>query len=384
VVLQVALSFVLLVASGLMVRSFGRLVSQELGFSSDNLLTADLQISPAAYAGADRTRFFREIQDEIEALPGVRTASFVNMLPVRHRRMNWGVWVPGRPARNEAEGVSAWSRTVISGYFDALGIPMIHGRDFRRGEDDGNQGSVVINQSLAEALFPGEDAVGREVACGSDSDPWILEVVGVVDDVRINGVAEEAGNQMYFHHALLPYVTMEMVVRARSNPAALAEPIRGLLRRKDPDVPLAAVATMGEIVSESLVLNRVVATMSSLFAAVALFLTLTGLYGVLAFYVQERTHELGVRMALGAGSGAILGLVVRRGLLLVGAGLALGLAGALGSTRLLGAFLYQVEPTDPGTFGAVTVAFLVVGSLACLMPGWRATRLDPVRATQGD
>ncbi|MFC1791696.1 ABC transporter permease, partial [Gemmatimonadota bacterium] len=385
VVLQVALSVVLLVGSGLMVRSFVRLLSEELGFQAENLLTADLQIPGSKYPEAvDRTRFFSELQEEIEALPGVREASFVSMIPIRQRWMDWGVWIPEHPPRNETENVGAFARTVLPGYFAAMGIPLVSGRDHEPEDKERDRPVIVINESLAGALFPGEDPIGKQMATGSPAEPWVLEVIGVVRDARITAVDREADHQMYFPHTFISYSTMELVVRSQNDPAALVGPIRELLRNRDPDVPLAGVVTMAEIISESLVLNRVVAVMTGLFALVALLLAATGLYGVLAYFVGRRTHEIGVRVAIGARAGDILALVVGKGLRLVGVGLVVGVGGALAATRLIRSFLYQVEPTDPGTFGGVILGFLAVGALACLLPAWRAVRLDPVKAIQSE
>jgi len=383
VVLQVALSVVLLVGSGLLIRSFVALRSQDLGFRTDQLLTADLQISEPKYPEReDRTRFYRELLDEVRSVPGVRAASLVNMVPIRDKWLDWGVWIPGHFPKNEAEAQGALSRTVLPGYFEAMGIPLIAGRDHSRAGEATEQHLVVINQSFVRNLFSGEDPIGRRLALGSEEKPRLFEVIGVVGDSRITFVNEPPRNQMYFHHRRLPYATMELVVRARGDTTALVAPIRRLIRNRDPDVPLTGVATMEEILSEALVLNRVIAVMTALFAVVAIFLTVTGLYGVLAYYVARRTHEIGVRVAVGATARHVTKLVLERGLVLVAAGLALGLGVAMVATRLVSSFLYQVEPTDPLTFAAVAGAFLVVGVAACLLPARRALSIDPVRALQ--
>ena len=386
VVFQVVLSVVLLTGSGLLLRSFVKLTSVDVGFATENVLTAQLQISPTEYDTREtRIQFYDGFLEEIRAMPGVAGASTINMVPIRHRWMNWYAWDPGNPPETPEDRVSSYSRTVMPGYFETMGIPILRGRDHELADSDHSPPFLVVSESMAEALFPGEDPIGREVSIfNAVSDPFPVEVLGVVADIRMTSLDQAPLPQMYFHYHTLPYNTMNLVVRATGDPALLVGLIRTALRVRDPNVPLSNVSTMEEIISESLTENRVISVAVVLFAAMAIFLAMTGLYGVLAYYVARKTHEIGIRMAFGASSAHIMRSVLRRGMALVGVGLLIGCLAALGASRLLRWQLYQIEPTDPATYGTVAACFIAIGILACLVPARRATRVDPVEAFQAE
>ena len=383
VVVQVALSVVLLTGSGLLIRSFVQLQGVDLGFQTENLITANVSINVAKYEEGDsRTRFFQGMIDEVEAMPGVQAASFTNKIPILHRWTNWFIWNAEKPPEVEEDRLSTYSRTVMPGYFETLGIPILRGRD--HGLDDGPMAEpyLVISQSVAEALFPDEDPLGRRITVFNGMGEDSYEVLGVVANFRVTSVDREARPQMYFNHTTYPNTTMHMVVRVQSDPNLLVSSIRQALLDRDPDVPLEAVSTMEEIVSASISGSRTLSIATALFAVTALLLSLTGLYAVLAFYVGQRTREIGIRVAFGATGGRVSGMVLGRGMGLVGLGLGLGLVGAGASARVIQSQLYQVGMLDPLTFGGVAAGFLVVGVLAALIPAWRATKVDPVRAMQ--
>jgi putative ABC transport system permease protein len=385
VVLQVALSMVLLSASGLLLRSLSHLQETDLGFRPEGVLTASLPVPTSKYTtGAERTRFFRALLTDLEAIPGVRAASIVNMVPIRHKHQNWGVYDPENPPASNREGISAYARSVLPGYFEVMGIPVVAGRDFQDLDEESAQGLLVINAEMARNLFPGQDPIGRRVAIGSGENPWLREVVGVVGDIRMTTVDQTPFPQMYFHYPGLSYATMHLVVRSNGDPTGLIAPIRQAVLDRDSDIPLTQVATLPEIVSASLSTNRVIGVMITLFAGMALFLSVVGLHGILAFNVSMRTHEIGVRMAIGAGAYRVTQMVLRQGLSLVLAGLLVGFGAALVSTRIFRSLLYQVEPTDPATYVTVTVLFLLAGVLACLLPAKKAARIDPVRSLQAE
>jgi predicted permease len=383
VVLQVALSMVLLSASGLLLRSLAHLHETHLGFRPEGVLTASLPIPTSKYpTGVERTRFFRTLLTNIADIPGVQAASVVNMVPIRHKHQNWGVYDPENPPPSRREGISAYARSVLPGYFDVMGIPLLAGRDFRDLDEESPQGLLIINEEMARNLFPEQDPIGRLVAIGSGENPWLREVVGVVGDIRITTVDQAPRPQIYFHYAGLSYATMHLAVRSNGDPTGLIAPIRRAVLDLDSDVPLTQVATLPNIVAESLSTNRVIGIMITLFAGMALILSVVGLHGILAFNVSLRTREIGVRMAVGAGAYRVTHMVLRQGLTLVLAGLLVGFGAALVSTRIFRSMLYQVEPTDLATHVTVTVLFLLAGVLACLLPAKKASRIDPVRVLQ--
>jgi putative ABC transport system permease protein len=385
VIAQVALAVVLLTGSGLLIRSYVQLQRVDLGFSSENLITALVPLSATKYEEHEaRTRFFQAVLDDVEAMPGVRAASFVNMIPIRHRWTNWYVWPTDEPPEAQEGRISTYSRVVMPGYFETMGIPILRGRDHQLEDEVREEPYLVINQSAAESLFPGEDPIGRRITVFNGMREDDYEILGVVGDFRITSVDREPQPQMYYHHATRPNSAMNLVVRAQVDPAVLVPAMRRAVTALDPDVPLENVTSMEEIVSGSISVTRLVSVATALFAATALFLSLTGLYAVLAFYVGRRTREIGIRVAFGATAGKVSRMILTRGLALVGLGLALGLLGAGASARALQAQLYRVGTLDPVTFASVAAGFVAVGVLASLLPAMKATRVDPVRAMQVD
>ena len=383
VVAQVALSVVLLTGSALLIRSFVQLQAVDLGFQSERIITASIGIAPAKYEDPSSwTRFFQGVREDVEAMPGVESASFVDMIPIRHRWRNWYVWATDDPPEVQEARVSTYSRTVMPGYFETMGIPLLRGRDHQLEDGVRDEPYLIISESAAEALFPGQNPVGEKISVFNGMGNSDYEVLGVVSDFRITRVGLAPEPQMYFNYVARPSSSMNLMVRAQSDPGGLVSSIRHAVLDRDPDVPLTNVVTMDDIISDSISETRVLSVATALFAVTALLLSMTGLYGVLAYYVARRTQEIGIRVAFGATGGHVLGMVVRRGLVLVAAGLLLGLLGAGASTRILQSQLYEVGATDPRTFGGVAVGFLAVGILACLIPARSATRVDPVRAMQ--
>jgi putative ABC transport system permease protein len=239
---------------------------------------------------------------------------------------------------------------------------------------------VVINETMAATLYPGQQPLGRQLAVDMGEEAPVLEIVGVVGDVRISSLASEAQMVMYFPYRQYQVSSMRLAVHTTGPPTAIVNQLREALRRLDPDVPLAGVFTMDEVVSRSMSFQRTVTGAVGLFAAVALFLAALGLYGVLAYFVVQRTHEIGLRVALGARAADILGMVLSRGFALVGLGLAIGVVAALGGARLIRQFLFEVGASDIATFAGVVLFFATVALAACLLPAWRAWRVDPVVA----
>jgi putative ABC transport system permease protein len=383
VVAQVALSVILLTGSGLLIRSFVALQGVDIGFPTENLMTANLSINVAKYEEAEaRTRFYQEVLDDVKAMPGVQAASFTNKIPILHRWTNWYIWNADDPPEAQEDRLSTYSRTVMPGYFETLGIPILKGRDHSLDDREMAEPYLVISESTAEALFPDQDPIGRRISVFNGMGNNDYEVLGVVANFRVTSVDREPSPQMYFNHTTMAYTAMNLMVRAQGDRAQLVAAIRQAVLARDPGVPLERVSSMEEIVTNSISDTRILSLATALFAGTALLLSLTGLYAILAFYVGQRTREIGIRVAFGATGGHVSGMVLGRGMVLVGWGLGLGLLGAGASARVLQSQLYQVGTLDPITFSSVAGGFLVVGVMAALLPARRATRVDPVRAMQ--
>jgi predicted permease len=382
VILQVALSVVLLVASGLLIRSFARLRAVDPGFRVDNLLTASVDLPSDDFGESDaRIQFFQALREGIEALPGVETVGMVSHLPMIQTAGNVAIWAPERPPETNTSTPWADRRTILPGYFATMEIPLLEGRVVEATDREGSPAVIVLTRRSAELVFHGERVVGRQVAVDVGRDePGLFEVVGVVEDHHLSSLAGQTRPAMFFPYAQRPIGTMRLAVRTAVDPKSLIRPIQELIWEMDRDIVLSNTQTMEEALSNSVAYTRSVTTVLGLFSTVALALAALGLYGVLAFFVAQRVHEIGIRVALGASRGNVLRLVVSRGMLLVGIGLVLGAAGAVGATRFVERMLFQLGATDPVTFVGVTGLFLVVALVACLLPAWRALRVDPLGA----
>ncbi len=383
VVFQVALSVVLLIGAGLLMRSFMELRGVDPGFRAEQLLTARVSLPGASYSEAEsRVAFFSGLMDDVQAIPGVSAAGAVSVLPVKDGYSNVRAWNPDNPPADPGAYRLAEHRQVMPGYFEAMEIPILAGRDIEYTDGGDAEPVLIISESMARDLFEGDNPVGRQVAVDVGADePVITRVVGVVGDVRLR-LAADAPWHMYYSYRQSPVFGMSIAVRALGDPSVLTAAVREALRARDPDVPLANVETMEAVLANSIADTKVVTSVLSVFAVVAMLLAALGLYSVLAYYVARRQNEIGIRLALGATPNRVLQLVLRKGLVLVIVGLVVGLAGALGVTRFIQQQLFGVRPTDPATFAAVGVLFILVGTAACLVPGWRAVNVDPARTLQ--
>lgn len=383
VVVQVALGVVLLIGASLLIRSLSKQMGVDLGFQPAGVLTAGISVSEQDYPSvAARTAFFTSLLDEVKTLPGVEVAGLVSQLPIKHPGGNLYLRRPGEEASSTMER-SADLRIVLPGYFETMRMPLVAGRGIADTDDAGRPRVMVITQSLAALMFGGENPLGQTLIVDL-GEPVPHEVVGVVRDARLRRVTGEPFHAMYMSARQAPRPGMFLTVRTAGSPEGLVAPLRELLRRKDPTIPLAEPATMAEIVDDALAETRVVTLALALFSAIALALALVGLYSVLAYYVGQRQHEMGVRMALGASGRDVMSLVLGRGLALTAAGLAAGVAGAFFATGVLRALLYETAPTDGPTFVLVPVLFGIVAALACLLPAWRASRVNPVDALRAE
>ena len=382
VIAQVTLTVVLLVVSGLLLRSFIQLRNVDPGFDASRMLTASISLPSDQYGQRDaRVAFFTEFQERVQGIPGVEAVALIDRIPIRNPGGNYEVATPEVFMADPEGRTLAYRRLVLPGYFDAMGIPLLVGRDVTDTDDDNSALVLVISEGMAEALFPGEDPLGRTLALdGGREEPIVVDVIGVVGDVTTSRLAGDGWYAMYTSYRQWGAATMGAAIRTRGAPGSVTPAVRDVLRQLDGDVPLADIRTMDDVLSQSVSDRKAIAAVLGMFAVVALLLAALGLYGVLAYHVATRTHEIGVRIALGATVGGVTQVVLRRGLRLVAAGLLLGLPAALLSARLVQGMLFGVGTADPVTFAGVSVFLGGIAVVACLVPAMRAARTDPVEA----
>ena len=382
VVVQVAVSVILLVGAGLLIRSLARLMSEDLGFDRERLLTAEIQLPRREYQDFERRiQFYANLVSVLRALPGVESVGLISQIPVRQPGNNEPVHDAEDPPLGLVESRSAHFRAVLPGYFEAMRIPLHAGRDIQPTDGVGSQPVFVVNQAFADSILRGRDPIGRQVVLDYETN---FEVVGVVGDVVMGGLGGSRFPAMYGSYAQIPYVDMGLVLRASIPPQTVAAAVRDAIWELEPDIPDPELVTMETILADMQASRRVRTVALAIFAGVALLLALVGLYGVLAQSVVERRREIGVRMALGAEPRDVTAMVLKHGLRLVASGIGVGLVGAVAATQLLERMLFGVEPTDPATLVVVSLLFAVVALVACLLPAWRAVRLDPVAVLQAE
>lgn len=389
VVSEIAMAVVLVVGSGLMLRSFAALQNVDPGFDAQGLLSFRLYLPGATYPDATaQISFLERLQEEMVAVPGVESVTLMNGLPPI-RRINANTMefdgieeTPDGPPHN----VDFW-QFVMDDYFSTMKIPLIEGRLFSR-DDEGSEMAVgLVNQTMADTFWP-DGAIGRRLRMGEGS-PWIT-VVGVVGDVKQAGMDQATGTELYFYAPQVASVygmapqTINVVLRTSMNPEALAQPARQAVWSLDPSLPVANLQTMENAVYGSMARPRFVTLLLGIFGAVALALAAVGTYGVMSYSVAERSREMGIRMALGAEASGVMGLVLRQGLAIAGIGLALGVGGALLLSRFVEAYLFQVTSLDTTTFVAVPVVLAAVAVAACVVPARRATRVDPITVLKAE
>ena len=380
IVSEIALSFMLLASAGLLIKSFINLRRIDPGFSADNVLAVRLALTPGKYAqGEPRAQVLQQLMQRVKATPGVQSAGAVLSLPLGGDTLNVGRSVirEGHP-RTPEESISVQYLPIAGEYFKALQIPLKAGRVF--GDQDTSQSPkvVIVNEKLARQLWPGEDPIGKRFSIWRDED-FMREVVGVVGDTK-QTLDKEAGVQMYVPYAQDTWSSLSLVVRTAGEPTAVASSVREAIRSVDKTLATYNLKTMDDVVSISAAPRRLPMMLLSAFAGVAMLLAMLGIYGVTSYYVTQRTHEIGVRMALGARMTQIMRLVLKQGMVLVLSGVAIGGAGAWGATRLLASLLYRVSVTDSVTFIGVAVLLLLVALIACYIPARRATKVDPMVA----
>jgi len=379
-------SLVLLVGAGLLVRSFVRLLAVDPGYRTDHVLTAPLGAPPSRYAeGPQIAGFYDRVLERAGALPGVRRAALVSILPLVPGDNDASFSIEGRPEpANDFDQPVAWYRMASADYFETMGIRIVSGRAFTDGDTAAAPRVVAINETLAARYWPGEDPVGRRIRMGGGPDAPPATIVGLVADVRQRGLDQPAVAEMYIPYRQFPSRFMTLVLLTAGDPSAVAGPLRAAVHAIDPNLALTGLATMADLRAQSVTGPRFLMALVGAFALTALALAAIGIYGVVSYGVAQRTSEIGVRTALGASRRDVLRLVLGDGLRLALAGVVLGVVGALAATRAMATLLFGVTATDPATFAATAAALTVVATLASLVPALRATRIDPIEALRAE
>ena len=385
VVAEVALAVVLLVAAGLLVRSFQRLRQVDPGFTAEKLLTMRMVLPSTKYARSEQKRaFYDELLRKVDELPGVESAGMTTFLPLSFSGMNFAFSVEGRAAPGDMELPLAVYRVVSPDYFRAMGISLQRGRVFESRDTAEAPPVMVVNRRLAENFWPGEDPTGKRMKIGPVDSPnaWAT-VAGVVGDVRQTGLYGEQNFEIYVPYAQERrgfVVPRDLIVRTTGDPASLIGAVREAVWSVDKDQPISNVRMMDQVLAAAVSRERFQTLLLALFATLALVLACVGLYGVISYAVVQRTHEIGVRMALGAQAGDVVRLVINQGMLLTLIGLVIGVTGAFAVTRVMTEMLFGVTATDPLTFAGVPLVLSVIAFLACYIPARRATKVDPLVA----
>ena len=387
---EVALSIVLAVGAGLMVRSFRMLLNEDAGFATEGLVFARLSLPAANYTPDEAVVFYDRLLEGARALPGVTGASLVSRPPLLYSDQGGRFHIEGRPVA-EASPMCCMADPVVvgDGFFELLGVPLVRGRLFDANDHRADAASVaIVDEALAERWFPGEDPLGQGIRAASENEPYTT-VVGVVGNITFDAPGVTWPHYFIPHNVtgnLAPFLTRSswLAVRTDADPAGVAPRLRELVAGLDSRLAIADLRTMDDIGGQAVALPRFIMSLLSVFGAVALLLGAIGVYGVISQGVASRSAELGIRRALGAGGDEVVGMVVREGAALALSGVAAGLVAAFALSRLLTAFLHEVSPTDPWTYASVAALVALVGLLATLLPAWRASRIDPLASLRGE
>ncbi|MBI2150388.1 MAG: ABC transporter permease [Acidobacteria bacterium] len=382
VVAEVALSLALLCGAGLLIKSFMRLQDIDPGFRPDGVLTARILLPQARYSQPEQIRtFYTEFIRRVSEIPGVQSVGGINALPLSGTGGSGTTTVDTNAVAPGSTTPEADLRAITPGYFETTGTPLIRGRYFNDRDNETSMPVAIIDETMANTYWPNQDPLGKRLKRGGpqSTNPW-LTVVGVVRHVRYQSLERPSRVQLYWPQAQLPAAAVSVAIRTSMEPASLSKAVQGAAIALDSEQPIYAIRTMGELVADSVLRRRLVMTLLAIFAGLALVLAALGIYGVVSFWITQRSHEIGIRMALGATRGQVLKLVLGQSLSIVVSGIVVGLLGSLGLTRVLETLLFNVSTTDPATFFYVCVALLGVGLIACLVPAHRATSVDPVQA----
>jgi putative ABC transport system permease protein len=380
IVSEVALALVLLIGAGLLITSFWRMQQVDRGFEAKNLLTINLTLPRARYArNEQQVAFLQQVLERVSQIPGVRSAGLTSTLPLIGGPATDFV-IEGRAPVEAGAEPSADIRVVDPNYFRTMRIPLRSGRSFSERDAAGAPTVMVINENMARRFWPNEDPLGKRVTMKDWGPPLTGEIVGVVGDVKADGLDSETRPMIYWPYPQFPSIFNFIVVRTEADPSNIVAAVKSRIWSVDPEQPISSIATMEQVLAASVAPRRFNMLLVGVFAAVALTLAGVGIYGVVSYTVSQRTHEIGIRMALGARASDVLSLVVRQALSLVIAGVAIGLAGAFALTRVMSSLLFGVSATDPLTFAVTSIILTGVALGACFVPARRATRVDPMVA----
>jgi putative ABC transport system permease protein len=378
VVAETALSLMLLVAAGLLVKSFIQLQRVDPGFNPRGVLTAVVSLPSTVYPDPQVKAFYPQLLERLRTMPGVQSAAVTSSLPLGGFDSDVSFVIEGRPQPQPGRYPVGWYSSVSLDYFRTMGIRLRSGREFTDRDNENAPRVVIISETMARRYFPNEDPIGKRLGNGRP-DGW-REIIGVTADVRHFGLSQDARPSIFFPEQQAPSRRMVIVARTAADPLSLAPAMRGAVMSLDKNLAVSNVRAMGEIAADSIGQQRFTLLLLGVFSTLALLLAAAGIYAVMSYVVAERTHEVGVRMALGAKAGDVLGLVIRQGMTLTLPGLGIGLAGALALSQLMKTLLFGVSATDPMTFAGVAVLLASVALIACLVPALRASKVDPMVA----
>ncbi len=398
VIVEVATTMVLLIGAGLMIRSFYRLENVNPGFSYENLTSFTVSLPQKKYATEEqRSGFFNHLVQNIRTLPGVQSAAAASGLPLGNNGWQTSFLVDGQPKPPPSQTPLMEACTVTPDYFRAMNIPLLRGRYFTDQDDRSfiagrdlsklNEGErmiagsnvIIIDEEFARLYWPNQDAVGKHIRFGTDPKAPLLEVIGVVGRVKMESLSDDSNRvQGYFSFSQIPVTGMTVVIKGNGDPNQLIASARSQVKAVDPDQPIYNIRTMDEIHGEAVAPQRLNLMLLSIFAGIAFVLAMVGIYGVMSYAVTQRTHEIGIRMAIGAQPRDVFRMILGQGMMLTIIGMVAGLLGAFGLTRLMATMLFGVKPTDPATFAGVALLLTAVALVACYIPGRRATKVDPV------
>ncbi len=384
VITEVALALVLLIAAGLMIKSFLRLQSVNPGFNPENLITLEMQLPENKYADKERQRIFQQqLVQRIAQIPGVQKVGTVDNLPFSGNEFNAGLTIEGQPPLNAAERPRAFLRNVSPHYFESMEIPLRKGRTFADSDNGNAPGAAIVNETAARKFWPNEEPLGKRFKRGrpDSQNPW-MTVVGLVSPVSHTSLQVASQPEVYLPFQQNPGLNLTLVARTQSDPRSFAGVVRREVAALDKDLPVSNIKFMDEIIGKSVAQPRVYALLLGIFAGLALILATIGIYGVMSYTVIQRTHEIGIRMALGARPRDVLKLIVKQGMILGGTGILIGLFVSFAFTRVLASQLYGVNATDPLTFAAISLLLMLVAVAACYIPALRATKVDPMVAVR--
>ena len=381
IVAQVAASLVLMIGAGLFVRTLINFENRNFGFNQQNLLTFGVDPTRAGYHDARLISFYSQLLDRVQALPGVRAATLMEFAPFINWSSNGQVAIEG--AAQKLSNVTVRSQAIGPDFFSTMGIPIVLGRGINRSDTTASPMVAVVDESFAKKFFPGENPVGHRFSRSSTFDPKeTIEIVGVAKPAELTDVHAKLRPKAYYAYAQVPKLIdmMYFEVRAQGPPATLISELRDTVRQADPALPLINLKTQAEETNDALSRESLFARLTTVFGLLALLLAMIGLYGTMAYSVTRKTHEIGIRMALGAKPVDVLGMVIRQGIILALMGVAIGVVVALGITRLITSMIYGVTPYDPVTFVTVAILLVLVAAVACYVPARRAMRVDPMIA----